>query len=164
MDILASHNYRSHVLLGDGFVKKIFSCESSLRNELYFYNLFPTFSPEVFEVKPRVLIMERLLTVSDFGKDGISRESVYEMLLNISEAGVHHRDAHILNIAIDKTNNPKLLDWETAIEYKSPFSYDLFGPDISGVPIPPIYQEYGFLPEWWGAGLDFSLGKWFEDI
>lgn len=67
------------------------------------------------------------------------------LLRRLAAEGIHHRDVHPANIVISDGGDPLLLDWETAVRQPG-LSYDLYGPDVSGVEIPFVHQECG--PQW----------------
>lgn len=83
-----------------------------------------------------------------------------ELLSAVHAEGVHHRDVHLKNVVKGPGGRPLLIDWETAIEYPSEFSYDLHGPDVSGVPIPEIHRR--LIPAWWGSREKMSIKNQWE--
>lgn len=76
-------------------------------------------------------------------------DQLRELLSALHAEGVHHRDVHLRNVVKGKHGVPLLIDWETAIDYPSEYSYDLWGPDLSRVPVPEIHTRH--LPAWWGS-------------
>lgn len=83
-----------------------------------------------------------------------------ELLSAVHAEGVHHRDVHLKNVVKGPGGRPLLIDWETAIEYPAEFSYDLYGPDVSGVPIPEIHRR--LIPAWWGSREKMSIKNQWE--
>lgn len=79
------------------------------------------------------------------------RDRTIRLLTDLFELGVHHRDASGLNITIDHDGSLKLIDFEWAIRQEAPCSFDLYGPEASGVPAPDQHQELGFSVWWRGS-------------
>lgn len=64
------------------------------------------------------------------------------------------------NVVKGRAGQPLLIDWETAIEYPAELSYDLHGPEASGVPIPEIHRR--LIPAWWGSREKMSIKNQWE--
>ncbi len=86
-------------------------------------------------------------------------EALRELLGALHAEGIHHRDVHLKNV-VRRSGRPLLIDWETAIFHPSEFSYDLWGPEKSGVPIPDIHRR--MIPAWWGSKLRMSIKNQWE--
>ncbi len=82
-----------------------------------------------------------------------------ELLGALHAEGVHHRDVHVKNV-VRLDGEPRLIDWETAIIDPAPFSYDLYGPEDSGIPIPKIHTR--LIPMWWGSRQRLSIKNQWE--
>jgi hypothetical protein len=53
---------------------------------------------------------------------------------------------------------PRLIDWETALEQESGLSYDMYGPEESGIPVPLMHERLQIAPQWWGSRQDYAIG------
>lgn len=78
------------------------------------------------------------------------RDRIIRLLKSLADLGIHHRDASGLNVTIDGDGEVWLIDFEWAIE-QGGCSYDLFGPEVSGVPVPTGHQAAGFTVWWHGT-------------
>jgi hypothetical protein len=88
---------------------------------------------------------------------------LHVLLLRLHAEGVHHRDVHVRNLVRAADGRPLLIDWETAIHWPSALSYDLHGPDASGVPVPEIHAAH--TPQWWGSPQRMSIrSQWGCDV
>ena len=85
-------------------------------------------------------------------------QQLRELLEAMERDHIHHRDVHPGNI-VAAPQGPLLIDWETAIEADAP-SYDLHGPEKSGVPIPAIHAALnnGYMM-WWGSSHRMSIAN-----
>jgi 2-polyprenyl-3-methyl-5-hydroxy-6-metoxy-1,4-benzoquinol methylase len=86
-------------------------------------------------------------------------DELRELLVALHAAGIHHRDVHVRNV-VRRSGRPLLIDWETAIHQPSDLSYDLWGPDRSGVPVPDLHR--GLAPAWWGSPQHVSIKNQWE--
>jgi hypothetical protein len=82
-------------------------------------------------------------------------DALRELLSALHAEGIHHRDVHLRNVVKGKHGVPLLIDWETAIECPAEYSYDLWGPDFSRVPVPDVHRR--LLPAWWGSTEKMSI-------
>lgn len=97
-----------------------------------------TFAPRLLDADLRrgQLVIERGLPVIR-----PRPEELYEMLCEMAERGIYHRDVHPGNL-VTVGGMLKLIDWETAIrDYRGVPSYDLWGPQLSGIEVPVIHSE-----------------------
>ena len=46
--------------------------------------------------------------------------------------------------------------------YTGFLSRDLYGPEVSGVPIPPLHEKYGLSSQWWGSPQNYAIGREWE--
>ena len=91
------------------------------------------------------------------GHDYRPAHQLAELLHQLQALGIAHRDVHPANI-VEGPHGPLLIDWETAITAApGARSYDLHGPELSGVPVPDIHQTIrsrnspnGYAM-WWGS-------------
>lgn len=105
------------------------------------------------------------------GHDYRPARQLAELLEQLQELGAAHRDVHPANI-VESRHGPLLIDWETAIATApgAP-SYDLHGPDVSGVPVPDIHRvirsrnsPHGYCM-WWGSPHPASIrNQWGIDL
>jgi Ser/Thr protein kinase RdoA (MazF antagonist) len=146
---------RSSVLLGRGHVTKVFATEHAADREAEWYARFPWACPRLLSRDGATLVTERLPLAPRY-RDRRNARALKELLEELHKAGVHHRDVHLGNVVLGP-KGPLLIDWETAIEQPAPVSYDLYGPEASGVPLPEIHS--GLTPQWWGSGHRLSIGK-----
>lgn len=113
--------------------------------EAAWFAWLPWACPELLDVDGPTLTMRTLPVASDL--DGWKPAAeLAELLCAIHREGVHHRDVHVGNVVQDPSG-PLLIDWECAIWMPSDLSYDLHGPEASGVPKPAIHA--GLQPCWW---------------
>lgn len=85
---------------------------------------------------------------------------IYEQILELESRQIHHRDMHRNNLVIRPDGVPLFIDFEFAIRQDA-ISYDLYGPEISGVPPHRLHER----PAWWqywDARNPLSLGRQFK--
>lgn len=93
-----------------------------------------------------------------------------DLLFELEALGVAHRDVHPGNI-LAGPRGPLLIDWETAVTTPGVPSYDLYGPDASGVDVPSIHQAirsrnspHGYCM-WWASPHRWSIrNQWGADV
>lgn len=125
----------------------------------WYQNVGGRFAPRIIDADPErgLLVIEAHPVAHSMS--GYRPVDALAELLHIMEAeGLHHRDVHPGNIVASPTG-PLLIDWETAIAADAP-SYDLYGPEISGVTVPVIHAA---LPSnytmWWGSTHRMSIAN-----
>lgn len=133
---------RSVVIVGAVITTKVFLDPQDCRSELHWYRTVPFACPALIDHNDRHLVIESWPTGTSV-HDDYPFAALRELLEDLETHGVHHRDVHPGNIVLTD-DGPRLIDWESAIWCDAP-SYDLHGPDISGVPKPEIHDE----PMWW---------------
>lgn len=106
---------------------------------------------EIEAVRHRTL--EDWLAVTPFGQRADMKEAVRRLLLAVHAIGLCHRDVHVGNIVLTADERPLLIDPELATPSVNGHCYDLHGPEVSGVPVPPEHlrepgHERGV---WWGS-------------
>ena len=104
---------------------------------------------------PRLLDFDGLTLTIETRHPGIAfphwrpAGALADLLGALHHEGVHHRDVHLRNVVKGGHGVPLLIDWETAIDQPSRYSYDLWGPDLSGIAVPEIHTRH--IPAWWGS-------------
>lgn len=127
---------RADIKVTDSHVVKKYHDPALARHEIGWYGMVGgRFAPRLIfsDVVDGLLLIER-------GR-AVYRPMVSElvsMLKSMELLGIHHRDVHPGNlVTID--GHLRLIDWETAICDAGAPSYDLYGPDVSGLPVPDIH-------------------------
>lgn len=98
-------------------------------------------APTLLDFSGSTLVMERLETPPSDWRPVTELRSLLE---GLGQVGVHHRDAHPGNVMqCPETGWPLLIDWEVAIHWISAggLSYDLHGPEATGVPKPAQHRH-----------------------
>ena len=149
---------RAALQIADDYVVKEFTDPDSCERERRIYEQFPQFCPRLLDATDSTLTIERLPVAVD---DPTWRpvEATIELLEALNTVGLHHRDAHVKNL-VRGPDGPLLIDWETAVVAPGVPSYDLYGPDVSGVPSPTIHK--GWPDQYWGTPTRFSFGRWWN--
>lgn len=128
--------------------------------ELSFYRRFPWACPPLVYTAPGVIVTETN-PVAGNNPDQQPAYELFDLLQRLAAKHVHHRDVHPANIVLTE-DGPKLIDWETATLDTGP-SYDMLGPDMSGIPMPDIHIGCG--AQWWNSDDENSiLNRWGVDI
>lgn len=126
------------------------------RAEIDWYRTVPWACPPLLWADPQAgTLVTPTLPLAANVPDYQPVDKLLDLLRRLEREGVHHRDVHPANIVIDQDGSPRLIDWETAVFEDTPWSYDLHGPDVSGVDIPEIHLECG--PQWVGSDDPFSI-------
>lgn len=146
---------RATITVGD-FVTKTFDDPSAAQAEADWYRRVPWAAPKLLQHDDDVLILERLPTAFE-DPDWRPAAELRELLGRLHRAGIHHRDVHVKNIVRGPGDYPLLIDWECAVQMSAAHSYDLHGPDVSGVPVPDIHR--GLTPQWWGSRSSMSINR-----
>lgn len=159
--VLPERHGRALTMLGDGWVAKTFRDRERFTRELGFYRLVPHAAPAVLDVvESTATIVTQRLPVAH-GLPGWRPVAELRALLeDLAARGVHHRDVHTKNVVRHPDGHPLLVDWETATVRSGCPSYDLYGPDRSGID-PPVEHD-GYTPQWWGASTRWSIGRAWE--
>lgn len=92
-------------------------------------------------------------------------EELYGLLRWMEARGIHHRDVHPGNL-VRVQGGLRIIDWETAIRCEGVPSYDLYGPDVSGVSVPVIHSQLrsGY-QMWWNSRHRASVkSRWGVDV
>ncbi|WP_324192170.1 phosphotransferase [Nocardia puris] len=131
--------------------------------EIAWYQRAPWATPALIDADPET----GRLVIATHPPAGDSYRPVTELaeLLDaLAAEHIHHRDVHPGNILAGPAG-PLLIDWETATHVVAP-SYDLWGPDISGVPVPDIHTALRTpYVMWWASPHRASIReRWGADV
>jgi hypothetical protein len=131
--------------------------------EAAWYERVPWAAPRLLDVTGRILVVETCTPQVRCGPRWRPVAELHALLARLHAEGIHHRDVHVRNIVRGPDGGPLLIDWETAIHQPSAMSYDLYGPDASGVPVPEIHAQH--IPQWWGSPQRYSIrSQWRRDV
>lgn len=131
--------------------------------EAAWYERVPWAAPRLLAVDGPVLVLETCTPQVRCGPAWRPVDQLRDLLLRLHTDGIHHRDVHVRNLVRAPDGRPLLIDWETAIHLPSDLSYDLHGPDASGVPAPEIHTNH--TPQWWGSQQRMSIrSQWGCDV
>jgi tRNA A-37 threonylcarbamoyl transferase component Bud32 len=135
--------------------------EAAAEAEAEWYQRVPWAAPRLLDVDGATLVLEtRPPALRLPGWRPV--DELYALLLRLHAEGIHHRDVHVGNV-VRGPDGPQLIDWETATRQPSALSYDLYGPDASGVPVPGIHARH--IPQWWGSQQRMSIkSRWGCDV
>lgn len=147
---------RATVSIRDGCVVKTYRDPEGAQREADWYRRLPWAAPQLLDHQPGVLVIEYRPTAQACPTWRPVAE-LETLLEKIHAEGVHHRDVHVQNVVCGEDDQPLLIDWETAIWHPSPLSYDLHGPEASGVAIPDIHA--GLTPQWLGSAQTMSITR-----
>lgn len=147
---------RAMVKVGRSCTVKRYATAAAAWAEVEWYERVPWAAPRLLDVEGAALIVETLPVAAAL-PGWRPAAALRELLEALHAEGVHHRDVHVRNIVRAGDGRPLLIDWETAIHQPAALSYDLHGPDASGVPVPEIHA--GLTPQWWGSPQPASISK-----
>lgn len=143
-------------------VHKRYKNPGQAAHEIGWYQRMPWAAPKLVDADPAkgVLVIAYHPAASQL-PDYRPIQALRELLEELEADGVHHRDVHPANI-VAGPDGPLLIDWETATQQDAP-SFDLYGPVISGVPIPTIHTALnsGYCM-WWGSNHRLSIRNTWE--
>lgn len=152
---------RAVVRVGRERTMKRYRSPAAAHAEAAWYQRVPWAAPRLLDVDGATLVLETLpvaLRLPGWRPAAALRD----LLLRLHAEGVHHRDVHVRNV-VRGPSGPLLIDWEAAICQPSTLSYDLYGPDASGVPVPEIHAQH--IPQWWGSQQRMSIkSQWGCDV
>lgn len=157
--------HQDSVKVCDEIVKKTFKEDSVFfENEVKWYNQLrdSDLTPKLLSVEGTTLTMERkgvdlyshIRKNPNFDKIEMGKMAC-ELICKLHKLGVAHRDVHTKNILVCK-DRLYLIDFEFTTT-SGVRSYDLYGPDRSGIPIPEMHLKNGILNGvWWDSELPKS--------
>lgn len=155
---------RAVVHVGPRWTVKRYQQRRDARAEALWYERVPWAAPHPVHVDGPDLIIPTL-PVAALVPGWQPAQELHGLLVRLSQEGIHHRDVHTKNVVMGPDGSPLLIDWETAVMEPSSVSYDLYGPEASGVPVPKLHQKLGVAAQWWGCGQPFSIGReWGVDV
>lgn len=137
----------------DVVVKKYYQREL-YENELYFYQNYPEFCPELIAFNPdtMTLVIERATPILDIEDNIKYKAELWELLARLHQAGANHRDISLANVVVLR-GRILLIDWENATEDIGRVSADLYGA-----------REVGVEPQnpdvWWGGPWSNCPGRY----
>jgi hypothetical protein len=148
---------RATVRIGPKRAVKRYATPAEAEAEAAWYQRVPWAAPKLLDVIGSTLVIQTHPVAYHHPK-WRPAQALYELLTALHAEGIHHRDVHVKNI-VASHNGPLLIDWETALHHPTPVSYDLYGPDASGIPAPKIHD--GYEPQWWGSKQRMSIrNRW----
>lgn len=148
---------RALIRVGPAHTLKQYATTIEAEAEAAWYQRVPWAAPKLLDLDGPTLTIETLPVATRLPHWRPS-QALFELLTALHNEGVHHRDVHVKNI-VKGPEGPLLIDWETAIDHPSPVSYDLYGPDASGIPAPEIHD--GFQPQFWESTQCMSIrNRW----
>ena len=129
---------RATIIVRDEKTTKTFRDSKVFEAERNWYINTPWACPKLLSAKDNVLTIETG-QLARFGKVS----ELLALLERLQRNGIHHRDVHPKNI-VYTPDGMRLIDWETACltESGAP-SYDLYGPEISGIKVPKVHRDLG---------------------
>lgn len=137
--------------------------EAAAAAEAAWYERVPWAAPRLLDLAGRTLVIETCTPQARCGPRWRPVAELHALLLRLHAEGIHHRDVHVRNIVRGQDGRPLLIDWETATHQPTDLSYDLHGPDASGVPVPEIHAQH--TPQWWGSAQRMSIkSQWGCDV
>lgn len=143
------------VTLEQGSILKTFTAPEACRRELEAYRLVPWAAPKLLSHEDMRIRLEPC---------GVRLKRRHEpelrnLLEKIHAAGINHRDAHVGNVVVHRERGPLLIDWEHSTTSIGAVSYDLHGPEVSGV---PDSEWHIGPPMWWSAPHKRSFQRFFS--
>ena len=161
MTLQPQRHSRSRIEVDSEKTVKYFSEQAAAEHEISFYLEVPWACPKLFDYDATSIVIETLPVAIDIPYWKPKRLFL-ELLQRLHLHDIHHRDAHVKNILKRTDGYPVLIDWEFAIRQKSIYSYDIFGPARSGIPIPDGHKF--IVPacnaaQWWGSPEPHSISR-----
>lgn len=152
---------RATITIGRIETVKTYHDPQQAAHEIAWYQALPWACPKLVDADPdrgRLVIVTHRTPPDYRDVNGLAR-----LLRSLEGLSIHHRDVHPGNI-VQGVDGPLLIDWETALLADAP-SYDLYGPDISGVPVPDIHAALPNYVMWWGSPHRHSIReRWGADV
>lgn len=162
---------RAGLTLGRGVITKQYRDPADATAEIHWYQHLAghRICPRLIDANPDTGTLV-LATHPPAGRDYRPVRQLADLLYELESLGIAHRDVHPGNI-LAGPRGPLLIDWETAIHAPGAPSYDLHGPDASGVAVPSIHQAlrsrnspHGYIM-WWASDHRRSIrNQWGADV
>lgn len=152
------HGRSTITVHGDVVVKEHADIEAA-RREAWWYDQFPWACPRLLGHSGATLVIERHPVAAE-EPEWRPVAAMRALLERLHLCGVHHRDVHAKNVVRMPDDSPRLIDWETATMAWTERSYDLAGPEASGIDKPVEHE--GYSEQWWGGPTRWSLGRFWE--
>lgn len=150
--IIARKNHRAWLEILPDVVIKTYYDPPAAQWELSWYVSATRYTPPLIESWRGRLVMARGEPVTEPAPD-----ELFAMLHDMQAEGIHHRDVWVGNL-VTIGGELRLIDWETATHADTP-SYDLYGPDVSGLPIPDIHAALRNYRMWWDSDHPQSISS-----
>lgn len=160
---------RATVVVARDATTKTYFDPAAAAHEIAWYQALPEWAaPRLVDADPEV---GRLVIATHPPADDDYRpaEALAELLRALEVGHVHHRDVHPGNV-VQGPDGPLLIDWETAVLAARP-SYDLHGPEVSGVPVPEIHAALrsrnspdGYVMYWTSPHRHSIRERWGVDV
>lgn len=153
---------RASVRVGPQQTIKRYRTPEAAEAEAAWYQRVPWAAPRLLDAAGRSLVLETCTPYVRCPPSWRPARELAELLRRVHAEGIHHRDVHVGNL-VRADDGLLLIDWETAIWQPSDLSYDLHGPEASGVPVPEIHARH--TPQWWGSPQKMSIkSQWGCDV
>ncbi|MCH9732853.1 MAG: aminoglycoside phosphotransferase family protein [Actinomycetia bacterium] len=128
---------RATLTIHPDHVEKRFHNPDNAAHEHDWYQRIPWACPRLLDrPDPATLILARHPPA---GPGYRPAQALADLLHELERLGIAHRDVHPGNI-VAGPQGPLLIDWETGLSTPGKPSYDIHGPEISGVPVPDIHR------------------------
>ena len=137
---------RAELVVGQQVTFKSYYDPARAAAEIGWYQQVPWAHPKLIDADPAAgtLIIATEFTLLSGVPTRRQIGALGEILHELHRLGIHHRDVHPGNVVFTAADEPLLIDWETAIETPPTVpSYDLYGPEASGLPVPDIHVALG---------------------
>jgi len=142
--------------IGPEHTVKTFADPADAHREAWIYRNLSWACPRLIDFDGDRRLVIETLPVATSHPQWRPVDQLAALLAGLLRCGFHHRDVHLGNVVL-AADGPRLIDWETVIWWPAPVSYDLAGPDASGVPVPDIHAHLS--PQWWWSPQALAIGR-----